>query len=50
MDCNTSYYTKQLCKYCGKEIKIDAIDFLMNLEQPIICDDCLNDPINKERE
>ena len=49
MDSKDSFYTKQLCKYCGKEIKIDAMDFLCNLDEPIVCDDCNNDPINKDR-
>lgn len=36
------YYTKQYCKICGKTIKIDALDFLMNLDNKNIniCDKC----------
>jgi len=26
------YYTKQYCSVCKEEVKIDALDFLMNLD------------------
>jgi len=31
------FYTKQYCQKCGETIKIDALDFLMNLDNPDIC-------------
>ena len=37
------YYTKQYCNICKKEVKIDALDFLMNLDKldkMCICDKC----------
>jgi len=34
------YYTKQYCIVCGKTIKIDALDFLMNLDKPVVCEKC----------
>lgn len=36
-------YTKQYCKVCGKTVKIDALYFLMSLEnidKVCICDEC----------
>lgn len=36
-------YTKQYCPKCGKTIKIDALYFLMsleNIEKVCICDEC----------
>ena len=35
-----NWHTKQYCKACGKTIKIDALNFLMNLDKPVICDKC----------
>lgn len=37
---STDWYTKQYCQVCGKTIKIEALDFLMNLDKPVICDKC----------
>ena len=34
------YYTKQYCEICKEEVKIDALDFLMNLDSPVVCDKC----------
>jgi len=36
----TDFYTKQYCKICKKEVKIDALDFLMNLDKPVVCEKC----------
>ena len=36
----TGWHTKQNCRVCGKTIKIEALDFLMNLDKPVICDKC----------
>jgi len=33
-------YTKQYCSNCKKTIEIDAFDFLMSLDESIICEDC----------
>ena len=34
------YYTKQYCSICKETIKIDALDFLMNLDKPVVCEKC----------
>ena len=34
------YYTKQYCEICKEEVKIDALDFLMNLDKPVVCEKC----------
>ena len=43
-----NFYTKQLCKGCNKLVIIDAMDFLLNLGEDILCKDC--EKLNKEME
>ena len=35
-----TYCTVQHCSKCGKDIVIEALDFLMNLDEKVICKDC----------
>lgn len=33
-------YTVQKCKGCGVDVKIEALGFLMNLGNAVLCKDC----------
>jgi len=33
-------YTIQNCSICKKDVKIEALNFLMNLDKKIVCSEC----------
>lgn len=33
-------YTIQKCERCGVDVKIDALEFLLNLSKSVLCKDC----------
>ena len=33
-------FTVQTCTKCGQDVEIEALDFLLNLDRPIVCDKC----------
>ncbi len=35
-----THYTVQHCTKCGKNVEIEALDFLMNLDEPVVCKEC----------
>ncbi|MBA7624519.1 hypothetical protein ES703_31928 [subsurface metagenome] len=33
-------YTVQKCVKCGRDVKIDALNFLLNLGKTVLCGEC----------
>ena len=41
-------YTIQRCVKCGKDVKIEALDFLVSLDSDVVCKSCKKEEVKKE--
>ena len=40
-------YTIQKCKKCGAVVEIDALEFLINLDEEVICKECMKEKVEE---